>query len=157
MTLTRRGGGSPAPPLPSAPARLPGVPRDWQNLEVVGVIWDDAPISGHGDPAPAKGGRAGKSRECGIFCLQSLGWPPQTPGLDSKGSRCPAPRTQADGVEGLSCDGALGVTRVTALLVYLMAALAVASAYLASWAPTPLPTSSFLSQYLVFTPLHSPS
>lgn len=59
-------------------------------------------------------------------------------------------------MEGLSCDGVLVVTRVTARLVYLMAALAVASAYLASWAPTPLPTSSFLSQYLVFTPLHSP-
>lgn len=75
----------------------------------------------------------------------------------SKRSRCPErkPRVQVDSVEGRSSAGAPGGTRVTTWLVYLMAALAMASGCLPPWAPTLVSTSSSCSS-AAFASLHSP-
>lgn len=67
-------------------------------------------------------------------------------GLGSKSSKCPGRRLgreQMGGVERPSSDGAPGGTRVTSRPVYLSVALAVTSAYVAPWAPIPLPTGCF--------------
>lgn len=126
------------------------------------VIKGDAPSPGYRDPALRSLPEPMRAPESVLAASQRERGGDELPRLVAfpwlasggtrplpKGSRCPRRRQAAR--RGIQPRG----TRVTSRLVYLMATLAVASAYLVPWAPTPVPIRSSRSIRTFLLP-HSP-